>query len=143
MADNIQQDAMIQAGFTQAPPDGGSIVQPPTPFVQSPVVQQLSPVQVNQAPTVNTGTNVSPTTTVSGNDNVVSFSSMIQDNTGGTSSIRVLMLLWGVGVFLVWATAVIIGLFHGVYVIPSIPQTVVEILIGVTGIKTIQRFGEH
>ena len=135
MADNIQQDTMANAGFTQAPPDGGSVVQPPTPFVQA-------PVQVNQAPVVNTGTNVSPTTVVSGNDNTVNLSSMIQDNTGGMSSIRVLMLLWGGGVFTVWATAVIVGLFHGIYVIPSIPESVVQILVGIVGIKTVQRFGE-
>ena len=111
------------------------MVQPPTPFVQA-------PVQVNQAPVVNTGTNVSPTTVVSGNDNTVNLSSMIQDNTGGTSSIRVLMLLWGGGVFTVWATKMIVGLFHGIYVIPSIPESVVQILVGIVGIKTVQRFGE-
>ena len=105
--------------------------------------QPTAPVQVNQAPVVNSGTNVSPTTVISGNENTLNFSSIIQDNSGGISSIRCLMLLWGVGVFLVWAAAVIVGLFHGIYTIPSIPETVVEILVAVTGIKTVQRFGER
>lgn len=71
-----------------------------------------------------------------------SISSLVEDNSGGISSIRVLMLLWGVGVFLIWAFAAIMGVIHGVYVFPAIPETVLTVLLGVTGIKTVQRFGE-
>ena len=106
------------------------------------VLQPPTPVQVNQEPVVNSGTNVSPTTVVSGNANTLNFSSIIQDNSGGISSIRCLMLLWGVGVFLVWAAGAVVGLVHGVYVFPTIPPEVVTILLGVSGIKTVQRFGE-
>ena len=144
MADNTP-DAMAQAGFSQAPPPSG-FVQAPPQFVQAPqpmVLQSPTPIQVNQAPVVNSGTNVSPTTIVSGNENTLNFSSIIQDNSGGISSIRCLMLLWGVGVFLVWAAGAVVGLVHGVYVFPTIPPEVVTILLGVSGIKTVQRFGER
>ena len=139
MADNNTNDGFVQAtqpdnGFVQAP-------QPP-PVVQQPIVQSsVTPTTANIG-TSGVGTNVSPTTVVNGTDNTVNFSSIIQDNSGGVSSIRVLMLLWGCGVFLVWTTATIVGMFHGVYAIPAIPQPVVEILISVTGIKVVQRFGE-
>jgi hypothetical protein len=135
MADNTP-DAMAVAGFSQAPPPSG-FVQAPPQFVQAP--QPTAPVQVNQAPVVNSGTNVSPTTVISGNENTLNFSSIIQDNSGGISSIRCLMLLWGVGVFLVWAAGAIVGLTHGVYVFPTIPPEVVTILLGVSGVKTVQR----
>jgi len=90
----------------------------------------------------NSGTNVSATTVVTGDNNNLSFSSIIQDNTGGVSSIRVLMLLWGVGVFLVWAAGAMVAIYHGIYTFPSLPPEIVTILLGVTGIKTCQRFGE-
>ena len=95
------------------------------------------------ASTVNSGTNVSPTNVVTVNNDNVSISSIIQDNSGGLSSIRVLMLLWGCGVFLVWAAGAVTAMIHGIYVFPTIPPEVVTILIGVTGIKTVQRFGER
>ena len=144
MADNTP-DAMAQAGFSQAPPPPG-FVQAPPQFVQAPqpmVLQPPTPIQVNQEPVVNSGTNVSPTTVVSGNANTLNFSSIIQDNSGGISSIRCLMLLWGVGVFLVWAAGAVVGLVHGVYVFPTIPPEVVTILLGVSEIKTVQSFGER
>ena len=52
------------------------------------------------------------------------------------------MLMWGLGVFLVWASVCITAMFNGVYVMPSLPAEIVTILLGVTGIKTVQRFGE-
>ena len=70
------------------------------------------------------------------------ISSIIEDSSGGLSSIRILMLLWGCGVFLIWGTACIIGLLHGVYTFPVIPDSILTILLGVTGIKTVQRFSE-
>ena len=90
MADNVNE--MTQAGFVQSPQ-----------FVQATSVQ--SPTTVVQTTAATSNTDVSPTTVVGGIDNTVNnFSSIIQDNSGGVSSIRVLMLLWGCGVFLVWAT---------------------------------------
>ena len=144
MADNTP-DAMAAAGFSQAPQPSGFVqvpqsAVPPTPI---PAVQPVTANTTVADNTNNSGTNVSPTAIVTGNNNKIDISSIIQDNTGGLSSIRILMLLWGAGVFLVWAAAVIVGLFHGIYAIPSIPETVVQILVGVTGIKTIQRFGER
>lgn len=138
MADPTQ-DAMIAAGFVQPGADG-TIQTAPTQIIQAPV--QAAPVV---APTtgVNTGTNVSPTTVISGNnDTVNNFSSMLQDNSGGVSSMRCLMLLWGAGVFLMWAGAWIVGMVHGIYVPPSIPTEIVTILLGITGTKCVQRFGE-
>jgi hypothetical protein len=147
MTDNTP-DAMAQAGFSQAPPPSGFVQapsqfvqapQPPQPVVQMVTSQPSAPIQVNQAPVVNSGTNVASTTVISGNSNTLNFSSIIQDNSGGISSIRCLMLLWGVGVFLVWASGAVVGLVHGVYVFPTIPPEVVTILLGVSGIKTVQR----
>ena len=91
---------------------------------------------------VTTGDNSGQTAVVTGNNDNVSISSIIQDNTGGLSSIRVLMLLWGGGVFLVWAAGACVAIYHGIYVFPSLPPEIVTILLGVTGIKTVQRFGE-
>jgi len=144
MADNTP-DSMAAAGFSQAPPPSG-FVQAPPQFVQAPqpvVPQPSAPIQVNQAPVVNSGTNVASTAVISGNSNTLNFSSIIQDNSGGISSIRCLMLLWGVGVFLVWGAGAVVGLIHGIYVFPTIPPEVVTILLGVSGIKTVQRFGER
>lgn len=152
MADNTQ-DAMAAAGFTQAPAQGG-VIQQSTQFVQAPqpvqpvvvtpapVLVAPQPVQVVQAPIVNTGTAVSPTTVVSGTDNTVTFSSIIQDNSGGVSSMRVLMLLWGIGVLTIWVAAWIVGMIHGIYTAPTIPSEIVTILLGITGTKCVQRFGE-
>lgn len=147
MADNTQ-DALVAAGFTQAPQQGG-VVQSTAGFVQAPTFVQTSqvvapqPVQVVQAaPIVNNGTAVTPTTVVSGTDNTVTFSSIIQDNSGGVSSMRALMLLWGVGVFVMWAAAWIVGMAHGVYTAPTIPGEVITVLLGITGTKCVQRFGE-
>jgi len=148
MADNTQ-DAMAAAGFTQAPTQGGIVqqsaqfVQAPQPVVVTPtpvvVAAQPQPVQIVQSPVT---TNVSPTAVVSGTDNTVTFSSIIQDNSGGVSSMRILMLLWGVGVLAVWSAAWIVGIFHGVYAAPTIPSEIVTILLGITGTKCVQRFGE-
>ena len=91
---------------------------------------------------VTPGDNSGQTAVVTGNNDNVSISSIIQDNTGGLSSIRVLMLLWGGGVFLVWAAGACVAIYHGIYVFPSLPPEIVTILLGVTGIKTVQRFGE-
>ncbi len=113
MADSTQ-DAMAAAGFVQPGADG-TVQTPPTP-------------PVTPAP-------VTPNT----NNN---FSSMLQDNSGGMSSMRVLMLLWGVGVFVVWAAGCGFSMYHGVYVFPTLPPEIVTILLGVTGVKCVQRFGE-
>ena len=68
-----------------------------------------------------------------------SIVSMIEDNTGGISAIRVLMLAWGLGVFIIWGFATVTAVIHGIYVVPTIPESVVTILLGVVGSKVVQR----
>jgi hypothetical protein len=80
-----------------------------------------------------------PQTPVVNNNGV---SGILQDNSGGLSSIRVLMLLWGGGVFLIWAFGCVMALIHGIYILPTLPPEIVTILLGVTGIKSCQRFAE-
>jgi hypothetical protein len=62
---------------------------------------------------------------------------ILEDNSGGTSSSRVLMLVWGIGVFAVWCYASI----HTGGIVP-IPESVITVLLGTTAIKAVQRFGE-
>lgn len=61
----------------------------------------------------------------------------LEDNAGGLSSSRCLMLVWGVVVLGVWAY---ISIHTGGLV--SIPSEAVTILLGLVGFKTVQRFGE-
>lgn len=125
MADD-SQNAMAAAGFVQ------QTTNTTVPSVTTPTV-----TTGNQSPTNAT------TTIVSGNNNSIDISSIIQDNSGGLSSIRVLMLLWGAGVFLVWGFGSVMCIIHGNYTFPTIPPEVVTILLGITGVKTVQRFGER
>jgi len=62
---------------------------------------------------------------------------ILEDNSGGASSTRILMLVWGVGVFVVWAY---ISLHTGVMVV--LPETVITVLLGTSAMKVVQRFGE-
>jgi hypothetical protein len=160
MADN--NDAMIQAGFVQAGgqpqlqqapqfvqapqfntspsllPQATSVV-PPTPVVQVPSITQLTPTTAISGGS----TAVTPTAVVTGDNNNIDISSVIQDNSGGLSSMRILMLLWGGGVFLLWSGAWIVGIVHGIYTAPTLPPEIVTILLGVTGVKCVQRYGER
>ena len=65
------------------------------------------------------------------------FGGMLEDNQGGTSSMRVLMIVWGIGVFGVWCYASI----HTGGLVP-IPESVITILLGTSVAKVVQRFGE-
>jgi hypothetical protein len=91
----------------------------------------------------NTGTQTNSTTTIVGNNDTVNndITSILQDNTGGLSSIRILMLLWGCGVFLIWGFGAVMAILHGLP-FPSLPPEIITVLLGITGIKTVQRFGE-
>jgi len=97
----------------------------------------------------NTSTNNSPTTAnttsavVTGNNDNVSISSIIEDNSGGLSATRVLLLAWGIGVLVIWGFATVMSVIHGVYTGIPIPDSVVTILLGITGGKVVQRFGER
>ncbi len=62
---------------------------------------------------------------------------LFEDNSGGASSSRVLMLLWGIGVFVVWCYTSI----HTGGMIP-IPESVITVLLGTAAVKAVQRFGE-
>jgi len=63
--------------------------------------------------------------------------SIIEDNSGGLSSIRILMLIWGIGVFGVW---LYVSIHTGS--MSSVPDSIITILLGTTAVKTVQRFGE-
>ena len=68
-----------------------------------------------------------------------SISSIVQDNSGGLSSIRILTLAWGLIPLIVWSAGSIVGLLHGVYVFPVMPESIVMLICGITGAKVIQR----
>ena len=70
------------------------------------------------------------------------LSSVVEDPSGKVSSIRILSLVWGIGVFVVWAAAAIISVVNGVYVFPPIPESVVTILVAAGGMNVVQRFAE-
>lgn len=81
-------------------------------------------------------TDVAATNTV---NNKSSFTSIVEDHTGGISATRVLMLAWGIGVLSVWGFATVMSVLHGVYAGIPIPESVVTILLGVVGGKVVQR----
>jgi hypothetical protein len=135
-----QQQPQSPSQFVQAPQFAQPQPQPPQQFQQPPQVQQASVAQTSA--TTDGSTTVAPTAVVTGNNNSIDISSIVQDNSGGLSSMRILMLLWGVGVFLMWSGAWIVGLVHGIYLAPTIPSEIVTILLGLTGVKCVQRFGE-
>lgn len=74
--------------------------------------------------------------------------SLLEDNSGGFSSSRFMVLLWGGGVFLVWSIASLFVIFSSagtatpVTAFLSIPGEVVTIVLGLFGMKVVQRFGE-
>ena len=70
------------------------------------------------------------------------LTSIVEDHTGGTSSMRVLMLVWGIGVLAIWGFGTVMAALHGVYVAPVVPDSIVTILLGITGGKIVQRYGE-
>ena len=64
--------------------------------------------------------------------------SLVQEKQGKVSTSRVLLLLWGVGLFLVWAFVSIINRN-----IAEIPESVVTVIGILSGSKVLQRFGEN
>lgn len=64
--------------------------------------------------------------------------SLIREKKGKVSSSRVLLLVWGVGIFVVWTLVSIINRN-----IAEIPESVVTILGILSGSKVVQRFGEN
>ena len=103
----------------------------PQVFQQPSVLSSPQPQLVQPAP-------VAGATQMSQKESI-SISSIIQDNTGGISSTRVLMLCWGLGVLIVWSFAAIMSVIHGIYIFPSVPESIVTILLGVVGGKVVQR----
>jgi hypothetical protein len=65
------------------------------------------------------------------------FELALQDASGGVSSIRFLMLVWGLIVLIGW---IVVCIKTGGLV--EIPSSIITILLGLTGIKVAQRFGE-
>ncbi len=64
--------------------------------------------------------------------------SLVREEKGKVSSLRALLLLWGVGLFLVWAFVSIINRN-----IAEIPESVVTVIGILSGSKVLQRFGEN
>jgi hypothetical protein len=75
---------------------------------------------------------------INGSDNKINISSLIQDNSGGLSTSRVILLVWSLGTFSIWAFAAIVATLHGLP-FPPIPESVITILLGVMAGKVIQR----
>jgi hypothetical protein len=67
-----------------------------------------------------------------------SLSGFIREESGKPSSSRLLILVWGVGVFGIWAFSSVKSAS-----LQSIPESVITILAALVSAKTIQRFGEH
>jgi hypothetical protein len=61
----------------------------------------------------------------------------VKDRDGKSSSSRLLILLWGLGVFAIWAFSSLQAT-----TLQAIPDSVITILGVLVGGKTIQRFGE-
>jgi hypothetical protein len=61
----------------------------------------------------------------------------IREGNGKLSSSRLLVLLWGGGVFLIWAIASLQG-----ETLQAIPDSVITIVGVLISAKTVQRFGE-
>lgn len=72
------------------------------------------------------------------NDQMKGIGSLVQEKQGKVSTSRVLLLLWGVGLFLVWAFVSIINRN-----IAEIPESVVTVIGILSGSKVLQRFGEN
>lgn len=62
---------------------------------------------------------------------------VLEDNSGGASSTRLLMLMWGICVLAVWTY---ISLHTGTMV--TLPETVITVLLGTSAMKVVQRFSE-
>ena len=62
---------------------------------------------------------------------------MLQDNSGGASSARVLLLIWGVGVLIIWAYICV-----KTGALAALPSEAVMVILGLSASKTVQRFGE-
>lgn len=65
------------------------------------------------------------------------WKSILEDNSGGASSIRILMMVWGVGLFVVWCYVS----FHTGGLV-TIPESVITLFLGLVTTKVVQRFGE-
>ena len=76
------------------------------------------------------------------------WSSLLEDNSGGFSSSRLMAIVWSVGVFSIWAIASLYIIYTTsstvtpVQTFMSLPGDIVTITLGMSGLKVIQRFGE-
>jgi hypothetical protein len=64
--------------------------------------------------------------------------SVIREKKGKISSSRILLLLWGIGLFVVWSFVSLVNRN-----IAEIPESVVTVLGILSGSKVVQRFGEN
>lgn len=72
------------------------------------------------------------------NNSKKEVSSFIQEKNGKFSSSRLLLLVWGVGVLIVWGYST----FKNGGSLQAIPESVVTVVGIFAGSKVIQRFGE-
>jgi hypothetical protein len=90
------------------------------------------------------------------------LSTLLEDNSGGLSSTRFQMLIWTIGVLAVWifvcvkmvlspiepkyltdpANPNVVYVQKNTVELPAIPETVLILLLGVSGLKAVQLFGE-
>ena len=56
---------------------------------------------------------------IKGNNNKINISSIIEDNSGGLSSTRIMMIMWLTIPLLVWVAGAIVALYHGIYTYPT------------------------
>ena len=66
------------------------------------------------------------------------LSTFLEDNNGGFSAMRLALLLWVVGLLVVW----LIGSIKGGGTLQEIPGSVLTLVGILTGGKAVQRFGE-
>lgn len=67
----------------------------------------------------------------------MNINEFVQDNSGGLSSMRLVFLVWTLGLFFIWA-----GISIRTGVLQPLPDSVIILSLGVSGTKAVQRFGE-
>ena len=62
------------------------------------------------------------------------FQKLLEDNEGGSSSARFIMIIWGLGGFLVWS---ILSFIKGMLL--TMPESILVIILATMGFKVAQR----
>ena len=76
-------------------------------------------------------------------NSVISFlTKLISESDGRLSSRRTVRLIWGLGAFVIWATATLYVVFTGGIVLPGLPESIVLLIVGTEGVTAVQRWME-